>query len=94
MVAIPNTTTRSIIEASLLLVCGQQLLGNYSARGLAALQAYNVEKAIVSGRSIEAIKRWREAAIHLGEAGLHRGVPNTIYAEVETNPFKMSKVVY
>jgi hypothetical protein len=32
--------------------------------------------------------RQYEAAIHLGEAGLHRGVPFTLYLEVETDPLK------
>jgi hypothetical protein len=55
---------------------------------LTALQAYNIEKAIVSGRRIGAIKLYREAAIHLGKAGLHRGAPFTLYAEVESDPLK------
>jgi len=32
--------------------------------------------------------RQYEAAIHLGEAGLHAGVPFTLYAEIETDPLK------
>lgn len=32
--------------------------------------------------------RQYEAAIHLGEAGLHSGIPFTFYAEIETDPLK------
>ncbi|MBQ0797357.1 hypothetical protein [Zhongshania sp.] len=35
--------------------------------------------------------RQYEAAIHLGEAGLHSNVPFTVYAEVETDPLKDEK---
>ncbi|MEX1665060.1 hypothetical protein [Zhongshania arctica] len=52
-----NTTSQPICDASLLWICGQQLLGKYSPMELTALQAYNIEKAIVSGRSIAPIKR-------------------------------------
>jgi len=32
--------------------------------------------------------RQYEIAIHMGEAGLHRGVPFTLHAEVETDPLR------
>ncbi len=38
--------------------------------------------------SMVAGHRQYEAAIHLGEAALHPGVPFTLYAEIETDPLK------
>lgn len=35
--------------------------------------------------------RQYEAAVHLGEAGLHPGVPFTLYAEVETDPLRTAE---
>lgn len=44
----------------------------------------------VGTSSMAAGHRQYEAAIHLGEAGLHPGVPFTFYAEVETDPLRNS----
>jgi len=38
--------------------------------------------------SMSAGHRQYEAAIHLGEAGLHAGAPFTVYVEVETDPLR------
>mgnify|MGYP003636761200 CR=1 FL=1 len=53
-----------------------------------AISDWGLYKYAYGTSSMSSGHRQYEAAIHLSEAGLHRGAPFTLYAEVETDPLK------
>ena len=53
-----------------------------------AISDWGIYKHAYGTSSMSSGHRQYEAAIYLGEAGLHPGVPFTLYAEVETDPLK------
>lgn len=53
-----------------------------------AISDWGIYRHAQGTSSMSSGHRQYEAAIHLGEAGLHRGVPFTLYLEVETDPLK------